>query len=188
MNVLSIVIPAYNEERAIAQIIERPLAIRPRLQEVGVDAELHPCDEHPRHPRRGADARGGHPISGASRAVQTERAAGRCPLPADHHLDCPQLHPVRVLGLAGLGLGGLAGLIGAVILGMRLSGITDWAPGVSSPSLSPLSPPSPGSPSSPWVRRSIIWSPYSTSGPSVRGSSATPSLTVHWSATSAGWD
>lgn len=37
MNVLSVVIPAYNEERGIAQIIERTLSIRPRLREVGVD-------------------------------------------------------------------------------------------------------------------------------------------------------
>ncbi len=37
MNVLSIVIPAYNEERGIAQIIERTLSIRPRLREVGVE-------------------------------------------------------------------------------------------------------------------------------------------------------
>jgi len=45
MNVLSIVIPAYNEERGIAQIIERTLAIRPRLQEVGVDMELLVVDD-----------------------------------------------------------------------------------------------------------------------------------------------
>ncbi len=37
MNVLSVVIPAYNEERGIAQIIERVLAIRPHLPAVGVD-------------------------------------------------------------------------------------------------------------------------------------------------------
>lgn len=37
MNILSVVIPAYNEERGIAQIIERTLSIRPRLREVGVD-------------------------------------------------------------------------------------------------------------------------------------------------------
>jgi len=37
MNVLSVVIPAYNEEGGIAQIIERVLSIRPRLAEVGVD-------------------------------------------------------------------------------------------------------------------------------------------------------
>jgi hypothetical protein len=37
-------------------------------------------------------------------------------------------NPVRVLGLAGLGLGGIAGLIGAVIVGMRLSGITRLGP------------------------------------------------------------
>jgi len=37
MNTLSVVIPAYNEEGGIAQIIERVLAIRPGLAEAGVD-------------------------------------------------------------------------------------------------------------------------------------------------------
>ncbi len=37
MNVLSVVIPAYNEEGGIAEIIERVLAIRPSLAEAGVD-------------------------------------------------------------------------------------------------------------------------------------------------------
>ena len=37
MNTLSIVIPAYNEEDGIAQIIERVLTIRPALPAVGVD-------------------------------------------------------------------------------------------------------------------------------------------------------
>ena len=37
MNTLSVVIPAYNEEAGIAQIIERVLPIRPGLQRVGVD-------------------------------------------------------------------------------------------------------------------------------------------------------
>jgi len=37
MNVLSVVIPAYNEEGGIAKIIERALSIEPRLGGVGVD-------------------------------------------------------------------------------------------------------------------------------------------------------
>ncbi len=37
MNVLSVVIPAYNEERGIAQIVERVLATRTGLAEAGVD-------------------------------------------------------------------------------------------------------------------------------------------------------
>jgi glycosyltransferase involved in cell wall biosynthesis len=37
MNVLSVVIPAYNEEQGIAQIIERVLPIRPSLKKAGVD-------------------------------------------------------------------------------------------------------------------------------------------------------
>ena len=37
MNVLSVVIPAYNEEGGIAHIIERVLSTRPRLADVGVD-------------------------------------------------------------------------------------------------------------------------------------------------------
>lgn len=37
MNVLSVVIPAYNEEGGIAEIIERVLAIRPSLTDVDVD-------------------------------------------------------------------------------------------------------------------------------------------------------
>jgi hypothetical protein len=37
MNVLSVVIPAYNEERGIGEIIERVLGVRPRLNDVGVD-------------------------------------------------------------------------------------------------------------------------------------------------------
>ena len=46
MNVLSVVIPAYNEERGIAQIIERVLSIRPSLNEAGVeDLELIVVDD-----------------------------------------------------------------------------------------------------------------------------------------------
>jgi glycosyltransferase involved in cell wall biosynthesis len=37
VNVLSVVIPAYNEEGGIAEIIERVLSIRPRLADAGVD-------------------------------------------------------------------------------------------------------------------------------------------------------
>ena len=46
MNVLSVVIPALNEEDGIAQIIERVLSIRPGLEEVGVqDLELIVVDD-----------------------------------------------------------------------------------------------------------------------------------------------
>ena len=37
MNVLSVVIPAYNEEGGIAEIIERTLSIRHKLAEAAVD-------------------------------------------------------------------------------------------------------------------------------------------------------
>ncbi len=40
MTTLSVVIPAYNEEDGIAEIIERVLAVRPALLEAGVDLEL----------------------------------------------------------------------------------------------------------------------------------------------------
>ena len=46
MNTLTVVIPAYNEERGIAQIIERVLSIRPGLMEAGVnDMELIVVDD-----------------------------------------------------------------------------------------------------------------------------------------------
>ena len=46
VNVLSVVIPAYNEESGIAEIIERVLAIRPGLTGVGVeDLELIVVDD-----------------------------------------------------------------------------------------------------------------------------------------------
>jgi hypothetical protein len=45
-NVLSVVIPAYNEEGGIAEIIERVLSIRPRLADAGVsDLELIVVDD-----------------------------------------------------------------------------------------------------------------------------------------------
>jgi hypothetical protein len=46
MNVLSVVIPAYNEEGGIAQIIERVLSVRPRMKRSGVsDLELIVVDD-----------------------------------------------------------------------------------------------------------------------------------------------
>jgi glycosyltransferase involved in cell wall biosynthesis len=46
MNVLSVVIPAYNEEKGLAAIIERVLSIHPRLTEAGVqDLELIVVDD-----------------------------------------------------------------------------------------------------------------------------------------------
>ena len=267
MNVLSIVIPAYNEERAIAQIIERTLAIRPRLQEVGVDMELLVVDDGSRdrtaeiaacypevrlirhtvnqgygaalktgfnHARgdllgfldadgtyppeyfpelcqvalqEGADLVIGSRMSGAESEMPLVRRVGNIlfaglvsilgnhrvrdsasgmrvirrevlsrlyPLPDGLNftpvMSTRAIHeqvrmrevaipykervgrsklnalrdgvrflrtilwtalnynPVRVLGLMGLGLGGIAGLIGAVIVGMRLSGITRLGP------------------------------------------------------------
>lgn len=268
MNVLSVVIPAYNEERGIAQIIERTLSIRPRLREVGVeDMELLVVDDGSRdrtaeiaaryssvrlirhtinrgygaalktgfHHARGnllgfLDADGTYPpehfpelcrvalqenadlvigsrMSGAEsemplvrrignvlfaglvsvlgnhrvrdsasgmRVIRREVLSQLYPLPDGLNftpvMSTRAIHegirmrevaipyrervgrsklnalrdgvrflktivwtalnynPVRVLGLAGLGLGGVAALIGAVILGMRLSGITRLGP------------------------------------------------------------
>ncbi|MGD1996824.1 MAG: glycosyltransferase family 2 protein [Anaerolineae bacterium] len=60
MNVLSVVIPAYNEEEGIAEIIERVLSIRPQLEEAEVgDLELIVVDD------------GSHD--------ETAAIAGRCP-------------------------------------------------------------------------------------------------------------
>lgn len=42
---LSVVIPAYNEEAGIAEIVERVLAVRPALAEIGVDLELIVVDD-----------------------------------------------------------------------------------------------------------------------------------------------
>ncbi len=268
MNVLSIVIPAYNEERGIAQIIERTLSIRPLLEEVGVDdmellvvddgsrdrtAEIAACypgvclirhtvnrgygaalktgfnhargnllgflDADGTYPpehfpelcrvalQEGADLVIGSRMSGAEsemplirrvgnilfaglvsilgnhrvrdsasgmRVIRREVLSRLYPLPdglnftpvmstrAVHEAvrmrevaipykervgrsklnalrdgvrflrtiiwTALNYNPVRVLGLVGLGLGGIAGLIGAVIVGMRLSGITRLGP------------------------------------------------------------
>ncbi|MCU0522803.1 MAG: glycosyltransferase family 2 protein [Anaerolineae bacterium] len=60
MTTLSIVIPAYNEENGIAQIIERVLPIGPSLSEVGVDAlELLVVDDGSRD--RTAEIAAGYP-------------------------------------------------------------------------------------------------------------------------------
>ena len=46
MNVLSVVIPAYNEEGGIAEIVERVLSTRSQLAEAGVgDLELIVVDD-----------------------------------------------------------------------------------------------------------------------------------------------
>jgi len=45
LSVLSVVIPAYNEEDGIAAIVERVLAVQPELSEVGFDLELVVVDD-----------------------------------------------------------------------------------------------------------------------------------------------
>ncbi|MFN2291507.1 MAG: glycosyltransferase family 2 protein, partial [Anaerolineae bacterium] len=45
MDTLSVVIPAYNEENGIADIVERVLATRPALREAGADLELIVVDD-----------------------------------------------------------------------------------------------------------------------------------------------
>jgi len=60
MNVLSVVIPAYNEERGIARIIERVLSIRPGLADAGIDdLELIVVDDGSRD--RTVDVAAGYP-------------------------------------------------------------------------------------------------------------------------------
>ena len=44
---LSVVIPAYNEEDGIAEIIERVLAVRPAMAEIGLELELVVVDDLP---------------------------------------------------------------------------------------------------------------------------------------------
>lgn len=45
MNVLSVVIPAYNEEQGLAEVIERTLSVHPRLSQAGIDMELIVVDD-----------------------------------------------------------------------------------------------------------------------------------------------
>ncbi|HUF39574.1 MAG TPA: glycosyltransferase family 2 protein [Anaerolineales bacterium] len=83
MNLLTIVIPAYNEESGIAEIIERVLAVRPALEGVGVGMELVVVDDGSRD--RTGDIVGGykgvrlvrHPVNkGYGAALKTGFAAG----------------------------------------------------------------------------------------------------------------
>jgi glycosyltransferase involved in cell wall biosynthesis len=45
MTMLSVVIPAYNEEDGIAEIVDRVLAVEPKLKEIGIDLECVVVDD-----------------------------------------------------------------------------------------------------------------------------------------------
>jgi glycosyltransferase involved in cell wall biosynthesis len=84
MPLLSVIIPAYNEESGIAEIIERVLAVRPELDGVGVGLELVVVDDGSRD--RTGEIVGGyegvrlvrHPVNkGYGAALKTGFAAGK---------------------------------------------------------------------------------------------------------------